>query len=119
MFGISPFEAPKGSQLPKFEEAKKIAFENSLRTHEKNKILYDQNHKKLNLKERDLVYIMKGCGISRRKLEPIRIGSYLVIERLSDVSYKDELTSFMSKSLGLTNPRKKKIFKARGCKTGQ
>ena len=91
MFGIPPFESPIKSPLPCLEEARRLAFENSFHMHQKNKNLYDKTHRNINIEKGDLVYVKRGSEISRKKLEPIRMGPYEVIEKLSDVSFKIRL----------------------------
>ena len=91
MFGIPPFESPIKSPLPCLEEARRLAFENSFHMHQKNKNLYNKTHRNVNIEKGDLVYVKRGSEISRKKLEPIRMGPYEVIEKLFDVSFKIRL----------------------------
>ena len=82
--GISLFESSL-KNLPKLEEARRLAFEKSLQTHEISKKHYDRKHSPHIFCVGDLVLI---DNHSMGKLSPRRIGPYRVIEKLSDNSYR-------------------------------
>lgn len=75
------------NNLENLTENRKIAFENSKRAHDRNKSYYDLNSSILNYKEGDLVYIVAGSKLNRRKLDPIRSGPYEIKKKLSDHIY--------------------------------
>lgn len=49
-----------------------------------------KKHQKFEFKENDLVLVENKNEISRRKLEPIMIGPYKIVKKLSNVSYQVE-----------------------------
>ena len=69
------------------EDVRKIALENSVKNHQVNKVIYDRKHQRFEFKENDKVLVENKNAISRHKLDPIMIGPYKIIKRLSDVSY--------------------------------
>jgi putative transposase len=90
MFGIMPFKPIVNNYYPTLEEARKLAFQKSEENHELNKKYYDRKHNPITLEAGDLVFIGNKNEISRKKLEPLMIGPFKVIKRLSDISYEVE-----------------------------
>jgi hypothetical protein len=90
MFGIKPFDPLINGSDISLEEARKIALIDSEHNHELNKRYYDKNHIKVDLKEGDLVYVENKNEISRRKLEPLMIGPFKILKKLSETSYEVE-----------------------------
>jgi len=90
LFGIKPFETFNNGSDITIDKARKIAFENSAKNHEINKRYYDKSHTPLTLTVGQLVYVENKNDISRKKLEPLMIGPFKVIEKLSDISYRIE-----------------------------
>ena len=82
---IVPVELNKNN-MENLDENRSIAFENSVRVHERNKKYYDLNVKNINYQEGDLVYVQHGNDLNRGKLEVIRSGPYK-IKKVSNVIY--------------------------------
>jgi len=72
------------------KENRIIAYQNSKKIHEQNKIYYDKNTKKINYKVGDLVYIQNRNKLNRNKLDPVRTGPFQIKEKLSDLVYQIE-----------------------------
>ena len=88
MFGIKPYPEYNLTNGLSIENARKIAFDNSNKSHEQNKQYYDKKHNNISFETNDLVYIENKNDITRRKLEPIMIGPFRIVKKLSDVSYE-------------------------------
>ena len=84
--GVRPFESY--AQNITIDQAHKIAFENSQKNHEINKQLYDSKHKRIVLNPNDLVLVENKNEISRKKLEPIMLGPFKVVNKLSNTMYE-------------------------------
>lgn len=66
-------------------ENRKLALENSQKTHNRNKLYYDEKSVKTVYNEGDLVYIHNGNKLNRNKLDPIRLGPYRIKRKISNV----------------------------------
>lgn len=67
---------------------KKKAFDNTVKSHQYNKHLYDKNRISHEFKVNDKVYVENGNKLNRKKLEELRIGPYEITEKISDSIYK-------------------------------
>jgi transposase InsO family protein len=112
MFGIKPFELIVSNSYPNLEEARKIAFEKSRENHNQNKLYYDKKHNPITLSPGDLVYVENKNDISRKKLEPLMIGPFKVLKKLSDISYEVE-SEKRGKSKDVFHISKLRIYKKR------
>lgn len=63
---------------------RQIAFKNSVKNHELNKIRYDKNKVNNSFNVDDFVFVEKGNILNRNKLDEIRSGPYRIISKLSD-----------------------------------
>ena len=88
LFNKKPYESlfENESCLP-LERIREIAFQNSQKHHEINKHYYDLKHKQVTFKEGDQVLIENKNYITRKKLDPVMIGPFEIIKKLSDISY--------------------------------
>lgn len=68
---------------PSYESDKLLAIENTIKYHEYNKLLYDQNKLDVTFKVGDLVYVSNGNKLNREKLDILRIGPYPITRQLS------------------------------------
>jgi len=62
---------------------RKIAYENTIKSHDYNKKLFDKNRKDMEFNVGDMVYVENGNKLNRRKLDELKIGPYKIIERIS------------------------------------
>ncbi|KAK9882922.1 hypothetical protein WA026_023810 [Henosepilachna vigintioctopunctata] len=83
---FSPPELNKNN-LENLKENREIAFLNSKKVHDQNKIYYDKNKKPITYKEGDLVYIQNSSRLNRNKLDPIRVGPYKIQKKISNLLY--------------------------------
>lgn len=67
---------------------RKIALENSIKSHSYNKEKYDKNRKHCELKVGDSVYVENGNRLNRKKLDELKIGPYQIVEKISNSIYK-------------------------------
>ncbi|RWS01610.1 Retrotransposable element Tf2 protein type 1-like protein [Dinothrombium tinctorium] len=90
LFGLMPFEPIAENYYPSLNEAREIAFKNSEIYHKYNKLLYDNHHLQQTLKVGDLVLIENKNKISRKKLDPVMVGPFKIVKKLSEISYEVE-----------------------------
>lgn len=76
--------AVNGEERTGIERARELAIQRNREAHDKNKELYDRQHKPHVFEIGDLVLVKNHYG---KKLDPTMIGPYTVMERLSDNSY--------------------------------
>lgn len=67
---------------------RKIALENSIRSHNYNKKIYDKNRRYIEFKVGDTVFVENGNKLNRKKLEELKIGPYTILEKISNSIYK-------------------------------
>lgn len=68
-------------KFPPLNEAKVLAYENSLKYHEKNKLIYQQHHQLHQFNPNDLVYIVNRSGINKGKLDCNQFGPFRIINQ--------------------------------------
>lgn len=85
---LLPKELKKNPTKENWFRDKEIALKNSTESHEYNKKIYDKNRKNLNFNVGDKVFIENGNKLNRRKLDELRIGPYVIIERISNSIFK-------------------------------
>lgn len=100
--GIDVTILPNELKLKKTErdliQDRKKALENTYRSHNYNKTIYDKNRRHLELKVGDIVFVDNGNKLNRKKLDELRIGPYKIIEKISNVIYKINTTHRKSES---------------------
>lgn len=69
---------------------RKIALENTVKSHNYNKKLFDRNRKHYDFKIGEMVYVENGNKLNRKKLDELRIGPYKIIDKISNSIYKIE-----------------------------
>lgn len=67
---------------------RKIALENSVKSHNYNKQRFDKNRKYYELKVGDSVYVENGNRLNRKKLDELKIGPFQIVEKISNSIYK-------------------------------
>ncbi|GFW86162.1 transposon Tf2-11 polyprotein [Trichonephila clavipes] len=90
LFGTLPYTPPlaQNQVYPPVEEAGKLAKENTIKYHEKNKIKYDARFIDSPFEPGDLVIYEEFNYPNRRKLSPIFSGPYEIVQKLSDINYE-------------------------------
>lgn len=84
MYGRFPhLLPPELEQHHNLQLDRETAFKNSLRSHLQNKTRFDKNRRDHNFQVGDLVYVENGNKLNRKKLDPIRIGPFPILERRS------------------------------------
>lgn len=69
-------------------KAKESALNNTLKSHNYNKIRYDRNRKNKKFRVGDMVYVENGNKLNRKKLDELRIGPYKIVEKKSNTIYE-------------------------------
>ncbi|GFX59512.1 transposon Tf2-11 polyprotein [Trichonephila clavipes] len=87
LFGTLPPLA-QNQVYPPVEEARRLAKENTIKYHEKNKIKYDACFIDSPFELGDIVIYEEFNYPNRRKLSPIFSGPYEIVQKLSDVNYE-------------------------------
>lgn len=67
---------------------KETAFNNTLKSHDYNKMRYDKNRKDKEFNEGDMVYVENGNKLNRKKLDQLRIGPYKIINKITNTIYE-------------------------------
>lgn len=67
---------------------RQTALENTSKSHEYNKRLYDKNRKDVTLSEGQFVYVENGNKLNRKKLDELRIGPYKINKKISNSIYE-------------------------------
>jgi hypothetical protein len=76
-------------EIPDLLDDRKRAFENSMRSHETNKIRYDKKKDKtVSFEVGDYVFVENGNKLNRHKLDEIRIGPFLITNKLSNTVFE-------------------------------
>lgn len=64
------------------------AFENTVKSHNYNKLQFDKNRKKYEFNVGDMVYVENGNKMNRKKLDELKIGPYEIVEKISDSIFR-------------------------------
>ena len=67
---------------------RKLALDNTLKSHYYNKKLFDKNRKNIEFNVGDQVYVENGNKFNRKKLEELRIGPYRIEKKISKSIYE-------------------------------
>lgn len=74
--------------ISNLEENRKIALERSKKSHLANKQYYDKNVVKINYQPGDRVFIQNSSKLNRKKLDCVRLGPFVIIDKISDTIFK-------------------------------
>lgn len=85
---ILPKELLKIKTKNQLSEDRKIALENTIKSHEYNKKLYDKNRENFEFNVGDWVFVENGSKLNRRKLDELRIGPYKILEKISSSIFR-------------------------------
>lgn len=67
---------------------RKLALQNSIKSHNYNKKQFDKNRKHFEFKIGDIVFVENGNRLNRRKLDELKIGPYKISGKISNSIYK-------------------------------
>lgn len=67
---------------------REIALENTMKSHDYNKTMFDKNRKYYEFNIGDMVYVENGNKLNRKKLDELRIGPYKIVEKISNSIYR-------------------------------
>lgn len=67
---------------------RRIALENTIRSHNYNKTIFDKGRRYYEFNVGDKVYVENGNKLNRKKLDELKIGPYEIIEKISKSIYK-------------------------------
>ena len=85
---ILPHELKTKCTTEDLQRDRKIALENTKKSHIDNKKRFDLHRKQIKLNEGDLVYIENGNRLNRKKLDELRIGPYAISKKISNSIYE-------------------------------
>jgi len=83
-----PEELKKMTDKDEWTRDRRLAYENTIKSHNYNKSLFDKNRKQHIFNVGDTVYITNGNKLNRRKLDKLNIGPLKIIEKISNSIYK-------------------------------
>jgi len=87
---LLPEELKEHENSEDWKKDRKIALDNTIKSHEYNKKLFDKNRKENEFNTGDFVYIENGNKLNRKKLDELRIGPFKIIEKISNTIFKIE-----------------------------
>lgn len=85
---LLPEELKENKNAEDWKKDRKRALQNTIKSHEYNKKLFDKNRKEHGFDTGDLVYVENGNKLNRKKLDELRIGPFEITEKISDSIYK-------------------------------
>lgn len=85
---ILPSELKQNKTHSELLKDRKLALENSIKSHNYNKQKFDKKRRDYEFNIGDLVYVENGNRLNRKKLDELKIGPYKVLEKISNSIYK-------------------------------
>ncbi|CAK1578777.1 unnamed protein product [Parnassius mnemosyne] len=85
---IVPNELKQGKRIEEWIEDRKKALQNTIKSHNYNKMLIDRKRKDYSFNRGDLVYVENGHKLNRKKLDELRIGPFKIEEKISSSIYR-------------------------------
>lgn len=85
---ILPFELKSRCTEDDLRRDRILALENTLKSHNYNKKIFDLHRKEYNLEVGDRVYVENGNRLNRRKMDELRIGPYTILKKISNSIYE-------------------------------
>lgn len=85
---LLPNELKPDKAIDDWIKNKKTAFENSIKSHNYNKMIYDKTRKYHEFNTGDMVYVENGHKLNRRKLDELKIGPFEIKEKISNSIYR-------------------------------
>lgn len=78
------------NNLTNLANNREVAFKKSKEIHIQNKEYYDRNVKQIDYEVGDLVYVQNSNKLNRNKMDPIRVGPFIIKEKISNVMFRLE-----------------------------
>lgn len=75
-------------QEDRWSEDKRLALENTKKSHDYNKKLFNKNRKLYEFNIGDRVYVENGNKLNRKKLDELKIGPFKIVEKISNSIYR-------------------------------
>lgn len=85
---LLPNELKRDKTKVEWIRDRKIALENSIKSHKYNKQIFDKNRTHFNFNTGDMVYVENGNKLNRNKLDELKIGPFKIIEKISNSIYR-------------------------------
>lgn len=85
---ILPNELKVIEKEEKWITDKRLALENTIKSHKYNKKIFDRNRKIQEFNIGDSVYVENGNRLNRKKLDELKIGPFKITEKISNSIYK-------------------------------
>ncbi|CAG4958446.1 unnamed protein product [Colias eurytheme] len=85
---ILPPELKSRGTVEDLKRDRKIAFENSIKSHNYNKKIYDLHREEYKFEVGDSVYVENGNRLNRKKMDELRIGPYKILRKISNSIYE-------------------------------
>lgn len=85
---ILPLELKSSCTKEDLKRDRKIALDNTIKSHNYNKNIFNLHRKEYKLKVGDRVYVENGNRLNRKKMDELRIGPYKVLNKISNSIYE-------------------------------
>lgn len=85
---ILPNELKQQQSETNLERDRKLALENTKKSHNYNKKQFDKLRKEYELNVGDLVFVENGNRLNRKKLDELQVGPYKIEKKISDTIYE-------------------------------
>ncbi|XP_047998243.1 uncharacterized protein LOC125235715 [Leguminivora glycinivorella] len=85
---LLPDELKLDKTVDDWIEDKKLAFENSIKSHTYNKMMNDKTRTYHKFNTGDMVYVENGHKLNRKKLDELKIGPFEIKEKISNSIYR-------------------------------
>lgn len=87
---ILPNELKTTESEDKWMADRRLALENTIKSHKYNKKIFDRNRKMHEFNVGDSVYVENGNRLNRKKLDELKIGPFKIVEKISNSIYRIE-----------------------------
>ncbi|CAB3232419.1 unnamed protein product [Arctia plantaginis] len=85
---ILPQELKSRCTIEDLKRDRELAFENSIKSHNYNKKIYDLHREEYKFEVGDRVYVENGNRLNRKKMDELRIGPYKILRKISNSIYE-------------------------------
>lgn len=85
---ILPLELKSKCTKEDLKRDRKLALENTIKSHNYNKKMFDLHREEYKLEVGDIVYVENGNRLNRKKIDELRIGPYKVLKKISNSIYE-------------------------------